>query len=424
VSLQAYFYRSPYLVGRGRASIPVDIINPVLPPSVQVSRIRSVSAGVVNPPTNDPFVLGDTRPDATNTGWSTSLLTGGRTQLTPFNGDLVPAANTTYTDLDIFGFVIANSTGSQGAKLYNCNIRGRGTTVIRTHLVNGAGSSGGMLLERCTISPDFSRYYLNGIGPGNVTALRCNIFNVVDGIHATSPNMKIHGCYVHDLALWDGLPIGGPYAPGNGTEHAGDTVHPEWTHNDTCQPLGGAGLEIVGCAMYGYFSMDVGTPNSGIVGLQPDGTRQNVDAYPNRNYSNGIIITPTGSAVTYLVTKNWLQGGEQLFQVRTKGQFDAGTTGEFSFNRCGADQRPFNNNLAGGYGQVIVDVQMGACTKVGNVFFDDAPPDPTKDWDKGDMRPEDLAMQGTKRGIPANLLGQPLVDASTSTAFRYSITKP
>jgi len=260
------------------------------------------------------FVLGTTKPDSSTAGVPAGTI------LTVLNGDLNMVAGRTYQNLDIHGFV----NGAAGATLLNSRVRGRGTGYVRAGLVNGNAATAGMRITRCTLSPDFARYYLNGFDGSNCLIERCDISNVVDAIHSTGDNTRVHGCYIHDFSFFDGS---------TGTDHATDAVHPGWTHNDAIQCMSGSNMEFIGNNAQCYFSLTSGTPSTA--------TR----TYPRRNYANGITITPKrGRISNFAVKQNWLEGGDVLLQIPAQGSgYDSGNNGLIAYNRCGADQKPLTS---------------------------------------------------------------------------------
>ena len=271
----------------------------------QIKIIDAVTASV-----SAAFVLGTTKPDSTNTGVAAG------SKLTVLNGDLNMVAGQTYQNLDIHGFV----NGAPNARLINSRVRGRGTGYIKAGLINGTASTAGMRVSRCTLNPDNARYFLNGFDGSNCIIEQCDISNVVDAIHSTGNNTKAWGNYIHDFSFFDGS---------TGTDHKSDAVHPGWTHNDAIQAMGGTGMEFIGNNVQCYFSLTSGTPATALNG-----------GYPNRNYCNGITITPKSGVVTgFKVCQNWLEGGDVLLQIPAQGAgYDSGNNGEISGNRCGADR--------------------------------------------------------------------------------------
>src|SRR5262249_12432786 len=134
-----------------------------------------------------------------------------------------------------------------------------------------------------------------------------------------------------------------------------------WNHNDGVECLGGAGLEIIGTSIQCYNSRTVGTPQSLAKG-----------GYPNANHVNGITLTPKYGRVSgFKVSDNWLEGGDLLFEMPTKGTgYDTGNNGEIARNRCGADQKPLSS---GWYVQMSAPRGIGSFTGLGTSTYDDLP---------------------------------------------------
>jgi hypothetical protein len=292
------------------------------------------------------FVLGVTKPDASNAGVPSG------TTLTVLNGDLTMVAGRTYQKLDIHGFVI----GAANATLINSRVRGRGTGYIKPGLVNGTASTTGMHLLNCTLMPDFPRFYLNGFYGANCLLERCDISAICDGAYVRGDNVQVRGCYMHDFAFFDGS---------TGTDHANDSAHPGWNHNDGVETLGGSGLEVIGNNIQCYNSRVVGTPQTLLTG-----------GYPNANHVNAVTITPKyGRIPGFKVTDNWFEGGDILLQMPAKGTgYDTGNNGDIARNRCGADQKPLSS---GWYVQMGSARGIGTFTGLGTNIFDDLPSVPT-----------------------------------------------
>jgi hypothetical protein len=342
---------------------------------LRLAALGAVGATVAarpSPASADTFVLGATKPDASNTGVPSG------TALTVLNGDLKMVAGRTYQNLDIRGFVI----GAARATLVNSRVRGRGTGYIKPGLVNGTATTTGMHLVRCTLVPDFPRFYLNGFDGSNCLLERCDMSAICDGAYVHGDNVQVHGCYLHDFAFFDGS---------TGTDHANDPAHPGWNHNDGVESLGGSGLEVIGNSIQCYNSRTVGTPQTALQG-----------GYPNANHVNGVTLAPKhGRIPGFRVTDNWLEGGDILLQIPAKGTgFDTGNDGNIARNRCGADQKPLGS---GWYVQMGTARGMGTFTGLGTNTFDNLP------------------------SVPAALRGQPLVRKTGSyfgtDGFSYAIKK-
>lgn len=315
------------------------------------------------------FVLGVTRPDASNTGVAPG------TRLTVVDGDLTMSTGQTYHDLDIHGFV----HGAPAASLINSRVRGRGTGYLAPGLVNGGAGTSGMRISRCTLKPDVPRFFLNGFDGSHCVIDRCDISEVCDGIHSTSDDTVVLGSYLHDFSFFDGS---------TGSDHADDPFHPGWAHVDGLQALGGRSLRFVGNTVRMYISRAVGTPQTALAGGYPDG-----------NYGNGVTISPRlGRVSGFDISRNWFSGGDVVLQVvAANAGFDNSNDGTIAGNRCGTDQKPL---ASGRTVQMRAAAGLGTFTGLSTNVFDDSP------------------------AVPVDLRGQPLKSqsADSTTSFSFSLS--
>ena len=253
------------------------------------------------------------------------------------DGDVtITTDGTVLENKDIYGFVKVQAAD---VTIRNCYIHGRdtgGTKVQYALIYSPNASVQNLVIERCTIKADTPYYWLNGVQGGNFTATRCDISQGVDCVDPQGDNWAVDGCYLHDLAFFDGS---------TGTEHGSDSRFPGWTHNDGVQVAYGNNGRIRGCNIQGYFSADVGTPETAMNNTTDAGGRN----FPDRNYAHGIIATPdTGVITNLLITENWIEGGEVCVQF-TEGSY-AGNTATITGNRFGLDQKPgYTGNPANPY---------------------------------------------------------------------------
>jgi len=297
---------------------------------VAVPKLVTVSAPVTPPSQPSSFVLGTTKPSASNTGvgvlrpaptssstTTMAALTTSTTQTITakrITGNLVVNGGTvTVKDSIIDGFVKVNG-GT--ANLENCEIR---MSVKPTTDTWGlyTGTGGTAKLEFCTIhSTNPSIYVAGGVGAKNITVRRCNIYDVMDGIdvyNVTSAsgalNTIVEGNYIHDLLYL-----------------TGETRQPDGvTHCDGIQFQGGSGGSIVG----NYISASASTKYSTAPKFKDGSHPQALSC---------LMLTPNVGPISDLVvSKNWFDGGEIDING---GALDrkTGNTGTIAGNRFGRNQ--------------------------------------------------------------------------------------
>lgn len=292
----------------------------------------------------DSFVLGTTKPDASNTGVPAG------TSLTVYNGDMnITTAGTTVENQDIRGYV---NVAAANVTIRNSRIRGRDTGggFVQYGLIQCTdGAVQNLVIERCLIKADTPYYWVAGIKGSKFTATRCDISQVVDCVDPQGNNWAVDGCYLHDYAFFDGT---------NGTDHPSDSRFPGWTHNDGVQVSYGNNGRVKGCNIQSYISPDVGNPLTAETNTTAAGGRN----FPNRNYGHGVIATPDSGVITNLViTQNWIEGGEICVQF-TQGS-NSGNTATVSGNRFGLDQKPgYTGNPANPYYVISFVDSAWSCT--------------------------------------------------------------
>lgn len=262
-------------------------------------------------PQPDVFVLGQTKPDAANTGVPVGVA------LRPLSAtSAVPAgvtrsidsgnARTTFTvtqaglvldSYDIAGYV---RIAADNVVLRNCRITGgaigfgsSGRYALVTNHESNAGQN--LLIERCTLASSEPHFWENGVRLKYGTIRRCNIFHVVDGVNvseADSNAVQVEGCWIHDLAFRD-----------DSSDQANSTP-PYWTHNDGVQISGGGNHQVRGCRI---------VANDGPAASAVDTLRAN--GYADLQWGACLTISPDKSQVlNVLVERNWLDGGDVAFQ--------------------------------------------------------------------------------------------------------------
>jgi hypothetical protein len=303
------------------------------------------------------FTLGTTKPTDANTGFDASLIDGTLT------GDQnIKTAGTTISNKRILGYVLVNAAN---VTLDNCEIVGRDVGYVgATGLVQC--NSTGTIINQCKIRPAYPRYFLNGISGGGFKAYRCHICNTCDGIAMKNNNSIAQGCYIHDLAFFDGKDT----ANGNGSEHASDSRFPGWTHNDGVQIYGFANNVVEGCNIMGYFSTTAGTYDTAMYDGCTGGNNKG-RVYPSKNYAHGVFVSPTSAVLKNAVIKNnWIEGGEVCIQSSNQNNgHDTGNTVTITGNRFGCDQKPgYTGNSATDYTTISVISAIGTFTVTGNTY--------------------------------------------------------
>jgi hypothetical protein len=139
---------------------------------------------------------------------------------------------TTTRDGEVFEglYIEGQVTINHSVTFKRCRIKGGlptapGYAVVRCYK---ALSKPAQMID-CTIEGTPHEWTSCGVQGRDITLIRCNIFNAVDGVMATNSNVKIispwiHGLYWHPTGHKDGGP----------------------THNDNAQFEGGGGHEVVG----------------------------------------------------------------------------------------------------------------------------------------------------------------------------------
>jgi len=309
---------------------------------------------------NPSFIVGVTKPDATNTGIAALGLS--RDDLTDTDtSTFVPVAGTTYTGLNFTGpSIIAAVTGVTFEHCYfGC---GTNTTGLAQVNLFNAGTWD-WTFNNCIFRPDETApVELDNVGGHDFTVYRCDLSGGTDGVgifnthNSGGPvNVQILGCYMHGFAFNNDDP-----------DHESDSSHPGWSHNDLLTQIqGGSNIMIKGNNVQVYLDPDrsVGyltTPNANA-------------ALTYLNYGAGVTISPNVSAVSEVtITQNWFNGGTAVFQMNS-AQYSGGTSsiGDLSYNRFGLDQHSF-----GALGKYQIRMNSGLnFTGLTTNYFD--PDDPT-----------------------------------------------
>lgn len=288
----------------------------------------------------DSFVLGTSKPDATNTGVgivrpvptgaggtiNSVVVPGASINSSPQNvaGVCVVATGTTLTGKTINGDVVLVGTGS----ITDCVVHGRiicsgAGSLVENNLIDGystaaeynTGSNGGVCLvtslrnsggvrntvQYNTIKARITTNQPNGIGFRNFDAYRNDVSNTVDGINLSAfpsgqdPNATVKGNYIHDA-----------------THVSPDSTHPDnMSHNDGSQTHGGA-IWIEG----NNYDMEWGPLSD-----------QSLIS-PVKNLS-AVMINNDFGVPNLTVKNNWFKGGQTLIN----GQGGTNLIGVFTGNR-------------------------------------------------------------------------------------------
>jgi hypothetical protein len=327
----------------------------------------------------DNFVLGTTKPSASNTGVPSAIT------LTTVNGDIVVTTDGAIIEnKDVFGFIRVQAPN---VTIRNCKIRGRdtgnayvvsGVTLPCTPNGNPVGdgayarlwptwyglidgnhaSATNMLVERCTLVCDWPSWWGFAISLHDSTIHRCDISNFPDGVEDYGNNI-ITGNYIHDPVF-----------------HASDynqrnSTPPWWSHNDGIMATGSRNGNSRYEGNYIYML------NTG-AHIQ----YQDAQGYGDHRWGAGITLAPNNGPINNMVIKNnWLSSGAAGFQCNgtntALGHAGASNViGEVSGNRVAHNMHDYGNNST--Y-QLRWAVGVGVTNYVGtNVWDDDQS---VIDWD-------------------------------------------
>jgi hypothetical protein len=279
----------------------------------------------------ETFTLGTTKPDASNTGVPSNV------SLVPrYQNFTITTPGTILDGLDIYGWV---NVQAANVTIQNCRIRGAQSTPYSNGGNVILAQSTGLVLDRCTIRPDYPTWWLEGIYGGGYTLNRCDISGVVDGALVRSGSTTFTGNYFHDFFFSD-----------QSGDQAG-SMPPSWTHNDGIQfrVASGSGPHTVRGNNFQWYP-DEAVPN----GLSRNAVLEtgyaSGPAYYNKSmrspYSGrflwGAAVTASpdlGPITGCTVTENWFEGGTACFQMSSVNPAGSAMNfGTVSLNRFGRDQ--------------------------------------------------------------------------------------
>jgi hypothetical protein len=278
----------------------------------------SVPAAVLRPFLGGPDVLfntrdrdvipGVTKPSASNTG----ILPGST--LIPVTGDLLLTSDTVLENLDIHGRVTVRTAN---VILRNCKIHVSGAAPVQsgTGIIENTRAGNSVVPIDCEIYSDTPDVGWIGVYGSNITAIRCNIHDVVDhfdvflpGGTTTGPtNTLIQSCWLHDYMYVSP----DPNHPDNGT------------HNDGLQISNGDGTTAVGNFIDMTQSISTSYVGPGGHASGPAGA--------------GLTITPLiGPVNSFTFDRNWFDHGARAVHGIGSASFPI-TGGSVINNRMGAN---------------------------------------------------------------------------------------
>jgi len=293
------------------------------------------------------FVLGTTKPDATNTGYAMAGYTSGsltdNTPASPGYLYTISANNTVVQGLRIHGRVVI--TGNN-CTLKGCHIVGHLNMAYSSPygLVNSSGT--GNTIDSCEISLwDTSASTDNSAGfngstdtywpvgvymtTGSCTVSRCDIHDVNDATYCIGGTHTVQGCYLHD-------PM---FRNDDGDQSGSSPAY--WSHNDGFQIMGGTGHVCNGNAFDWKFSDNTGMNRSGTGTVGSFGSgNPNPSSTAEQVWVNGhgVILQTYNAAVSNVtISNNWFRYGSCPIRF-TPGNFDPGGAVTVTGNRFTPDQ--------------------------------------------------------------------------------------
>lgn len=271
------------------------------------------------------FVLGVTKPDATNTGVPPGTVLTDVAAATTYS---IPGQ--TITGMRFLNYVYVRAAN---VTFRNCMFVGPASSAFVTYGLMDCRdvSAQNVLIDRCTFAGvEKGMYWCNGVSGRNgasVTVNRCDISAATDAMNFSGAALTATGNYVHGL-----------YFSNNSTDHASDAYHPYWTHNDGIQIQGGSGPFVVRGNNFSTYAQ-LGT-DDGVHGLP---STDLATGSWDRRYGCGITPSPDSGQVTNLtVQQNWFDGGTANFQLSTPSEVGA-NLGDISDNRFGMDQYDYGS---------------------------------------------------------------------------------
>ncbi len=269
----------------------------------------------VTPP---PF--GTYKPDSTTTGYNGYYAVTPYATLTPSSGDITITTNgTTLTGLDISGQVKVRAAN---VTISSCRIRGNATLATNSALVDCNSSlASNVLIQDCLLVADTPSVWWDAVIGHDYTALRNEVYNVVDGFGVYNVNnsngacnVYIYGNYVHDLSYFSP-------DPNHSDNHS---------HNDCVQIQGNSLIRITGNNFQAFASASVGNGST-------------TDAYYPCVTGQVITYSPNVGPITDVtVQNNWLHGGSRGIVAIMSPQTSGFNIGSIINNQFGGDQHLTN----------------------------------------------------------------------------------
>jgi hypothetical protein len=269
--------------------VPVDVR------AVHSSTLQWVSyvTDEVSTPIGDEFILGETKPDASNTGYAVG------TNFTVTNGNVTFSTNNQLIENRHFTGIV--TVTGKNITFRNCWFNGP-TGYSGLVMLNNANTEN-IVMERCTMRPSTFSTKINCVSGHSFTLRRCNISGGVDGvdIYRSSTggvlNAKLYGNYIHDLAY---------FTP--------DSAHSDnQTHSDIIQiHYGGSNIDIYGNNLEGSIDPTIGSANQA-----PTFDQNGVVQSGNKNYPEMVClsvlmaspISTTAGLTNVNFEKNWTGKG-------------------------------------------------------------------------------------------------------------------
>jgi hypothetical protein len=312
-------------------------------------------------PDLDTFVVDETEPDASNTGYVVLGYTSETLTDLP-SGDYALA---TQADADaLAGKRVHGAVKFTGSNitLQGCEIVGRaGATYDASYrgLISNASGTGNVV-QFCEISQwdaststDNSVFWREGfyLTGGTLTFHRNNVHDVNHLGYVTGGTITETGNYMHD-----------PSFRTDDTDHASDATHPNWSHNDGTHLRGGSNHSVHGNTFEMKFSTNTGMNST----ANPDPEAEQV--WPN---CHGHLLQAANSNLSGTqIKKNWYRYGAVCFHFTTN-TVTPGSAPTITGNRI----TPNQGKEFGVYTQIRIDPTTDWATITvdsSNVYSDDS----------------------------------------------------
>lgn len=239
------------------------------------------------------FVLGETKPDAANTG-----LTTPASALEAVAGNVTFATDGQLVENKHFAGKV--TVTAKDVRFVNCWFNGPGT-VSNGLLQCTHDNVENLIVERCLFRPSSYSRDINGIFGKRFTLLRCDVSGVVDCVSIVGGNLAVDvnvlGCYLHDQAY---------FSPND--YHADNQ-----SHSDTFQiHFGGRNIRIFGNTLPGTLDPAIGAASTPAT-TGPDGEHLGGNKlYPHLVALSVVMASPASAEAglaNFTFEKNWAGGG-------------------------------------------------------------------------------------------------------------------